>query len=137
MFHESKEFHRGSHAHRRADLQQLAVSRRAHGVIGHARRWTGDDVRRAQFRRLRHPPFAFLQRGGILRFRSIEPAGHVNGGRHGQSLVRQRALNIRQRTAIRQVRVQVVMPKLDRAVPCLARDANLVEQRHRANRAGV
>jgi len=76
-------------------------------------------------------------RGGVSLGRSIEPASHVDGRWYRQALVGQSAFHIRQRAAIGNMRIKVIVPELNGAVAHLTGNADLVEERRGPDGAGV
>ena len=79
-------------------------------LIGLARWRTGNDIGRAQFRRLRHAPFTFLKHHGILLRWGIEPIGKVNGGGHNQALIGQSVSHIRHRSPTCKAGIKLIVP---------------------------
>ena len=87
---EAQVFHRRLDADPQADFQELAIVSRPLVVVGLAAGGSGNDVDRSQLGRYVHPPFALLQRAGMLRSGRFKPALEINRRRQGEALVGER-----------------------------------------------
>ena len=137
FFDKPQEFHGGANTERQAEFEQFAVMSSPQLDVGSTSRGAGDDMPGPNRRRLPHASGTLVPFGPLAGTGRLEPALEINGGGDLQPFALDRGANIGERASLREMGVDIVVPKFDGAIARPTGDLDLLEDGDRTNRARI